>query len=105
MGLSLMPLYTDGMVLQRGEPILLHGKANGKEQVKVTFAGKTATVEYSDMGRWTATLPKMEAGGPYEAVITAGRKTIKLRDIYVGEVWLCSGQSNMEMPSFCNTKR
>lgn len=97
-GLSLMPLYTDGMVLQRGEPILFYGKANGKEQVKVTLAGKTATVEYSDMGRWTATLPKMEAGGPYEAVITAGRKTIKLRDIYVGEVWLCSGQSNMEMP-------
>ena len=64
----------------------------------MTLAGKTATVEYSDMGRWTATLPKMEAGGPYEAVITAGRKTIKLRDIYVGEVWLCSGQSNMEMP-------
>ena len=50
-GLSLMPLYTDGMVLQRGEPILFHGKVNGKEQVKVMFAGKTATVEYSDMGR------------------------------------------------------
>ena len=97
-GLQLSPLYSDGMVLQRNEPIVFHGKANAGEQVKVRFCGQTSVCRASVAGQWTVSFPAQSAGGPYQATVSAGKQQRVIRDIYIGEVWLCSGQSNMEMP-------
>lgn len=95
-GLKMGALYTDGMVMQRREPIIFHGMANAGERVKVHFANSTQTAITAPNGRWQVRFPAMEAGGPFTATVIAksGKKT--LNHIYVGEVWLCSGQSNME---------
>jgi sialate O-acetylesterase len=87
-------LVSDGMVLQARAPIRVWGWASEGETVEVTIHGRHATASARD-GRWSATLPALEPGGPFEMTIT-GRNTIVVRDVLVGEVWLCSGQSNME---------
>ena len=97
-GLSLAPLYTDGMVMQRDVPISFRGLANVGSVVKVTFEGQNQSTTAATDGTWSIRFPAHEAGGPYKAVIIAGKEKLMLRDIYVGEVWLCSGQSNMELP-------
>ncbi|MBD3316065.1 MAG: hypothetical protein GF344_09775, partial [Chitinivibrionales bacterium] len=91
--------FTDNMVIQREKPVTIWGTAPRGEWVKVRFAGKCNTVEAVD-GVWEVTLPEVvEYGGPYEMVITipAASDSIKLGNILVGDVWMCSGQSNMEM--------
>ncbi|KRA42850.1 9-O-acetylesterase [Pseudoxanthomonas sp. Root630] len=94
----LHPLFQDHAVLQREAPIRLWGQAQVGSGVTVTFAGKTTHVRASADGRWKATLPAQAAGGPHTLVVKAGQATQVLRDIQVGDVWLCSGQSNMELP-------
>lgn len=84
----------DYMVLQRDKPIKLWGYADNNENIKVTFAGITQTTTASS-GKWSITFPAMRAGGPY-SIIIAGNNTIELKDILIGDVWICSGQSNME---------
>ncbi|MCK4749666.1 MAG: hypothetical protein KAT15_21575, partial [Bacteroidales bacterium] len=93
-GLSIPDLFSDHMVLQRDEPILIYGKANAGERVTVYFAGNEISVNAAYDGSWHTKFNSMEAGGPFELSVTAGRK-ITIRDILIGEVWLCSGQSNM----------
>lgn len=94
----LHPLFQDHAVLQRDVPIRVWGHAEAGSGVSVTFAGKTATTRAGTDGRWEATLPAQSAGGPHALVVKAGRDTQVVRDVRVGDVWLCSGQSNMELP-------
>nr|WP_311490831.1 GDSL-type esterase/lipase family protein [uncultured Alloprevotella sp.] len=97
-GLQLPPLYTDGMVMQRHEPIVFRGMANAGEQVKVSFCGRTLSCRADAAGQWALTFPAQTAGGPYKATLSAPSRRIVIDHIYIGEVWLCSGQSNMELP-------
>lgn len=83
------------MVLQCDRAVNVWGSAAPGEPVTVTLDGRTARAEAGADGQWRARLPAHAAGGPYDLVI-AGHNTITLHDVLVGEVWLCSGQSNME---------
>lgn len=96
-GLQLPAVYTDGMVLQRDRPLTLRGRANAGEEVRVSLKGQRFTTRATEDGRWTLQLPPHAAGGPYRLDIATKTKALALRDIYFGEVWLCSGQSNMAM--------
>lgn len=93
---TLPALVSDGMVLQADTPVRVWGWAPDGEKVTVTLRGNAVFAE-ARRGRWAVTLPPMAAGGPFEMTI-AGRNTRTIRDIAVGDVWLCSGQSNMELP-------
>jgi sialate O-acetylesterase len=88
-------LCTEGMVLQQKSKVKIWGDADKGEKVAVTFRGKTANAQADDDGRWVAVVETGDAGGPFEMKI-AGNNTIDLKDVLVGEVWVCSGQSNME---------
>jgi len=90
-------LVSNGMVLQRNAPVTIWGWAKVGEQVTVTFRGKTYRATTSPAGEWRISLPAMPAGGPYDMTLAASNQ-LKLSDILVGDVWLCSGQSNMELP-------
>ncbi len=94
--LTLGTPFGDGAVLQRDQPIDVWGWADPGQSVSVTLAGKTATATANPQGRWKAMLPAMPAGGPHELVAT-GPGEIRLQDVWIGEVWICSGQSNMDM--------
>lgn len=89
-------LFCDHMVLQRGVEIPIWGKAWPKESVEVTFNKKSVNVKADASGNWMVKLPKQKAGGPYTLQI-AGDNVIVYNDVFVGDVWLCSGQSNMDM--------
>jgi sialate O-acetylesterase len=93
--IRLPQVFGDHMVLQRDQPIVVWGWADAGERVTVTLAGRTATAVAGAAGEWKVTLPALPAGGPHEMSI-AGKNRVVLSDILVGEVWLCSGQSNME---------
>jgi len=90
-------LVSDGMVLQREQPVRLWGWAKPGEGVTVAFQSKTYRATTSPDGQWRITLPAMKAGGPYELNIKASNE-LSVKDILVGDVWLLSGQSNMETP-------
>ncbi|WP_246073915.1 sialate O-acetylesterase [Hymenobacter jeollabukensis] len=91
-------LVGDHMVLQRGQPLPLWGWADAGEAVTVTWRGQTyAAKTGGPNGRWTVTLPATPAGGPYELTVQ-GQNQLTVRDVLVGDVWLASGQSNMEWP-------
>ena len=91
---KLPALISDGMVLQREQPVKVWGTADAGERVSVTFMKKKYAATADNNGQWNVTLPPMKAGGPYLMQIN----DIKLNDILIGDVWLCSGQSNMELP-------
>ena len=95
-GLTLPVLYGDGMVLQRDEPIMLHGTANAGERVTVMLNGKKQKTVAGTDGQWSVRFPKQKAGGPYTLSFRAQSRSYEFNDVYIGEVWLCSGQSNME---------
>lgn len=92
---SLPSLFSDGMVLQRQKPIRVWGKGENGEGLTVTFRDESvkATVEN---GGWMAVLKPCEAGGPYVLKITSDKSNISFKDVLVGDVWICGGQSNME---------
>lgn len=94
-GLQLSPLFTDGMVLQRDTPLTLRGKADTGERVTVRIAGQQVTTEADGQGNWQVTLQPLSAGTDYQLTISAGTVRRTFRQVAVGEVWLCSGQSNM----------
>ncbi len=95
--LRLPNIFGDGMVLQRAKPVRVWGWAGRGERVTVRFAGETASATADADGRWTLELGALEASAEgRELVVTAGGDTRTLRDILVGDVWLCGGQSNME---------
>ncbi len=86
------------MVLQRDQPLPVWGWAAPGRVVIVEVGPHSARTRTNAEGRWRLTLPRLESGkGPLTMTVKAGDETIRLTDILVGEVWLCSGQSNMEM--------
>ncbi len=87
-------LISDGMVLQRDTKINIWGWASPGEKVTVKFIGKIFHAATDRNGNWKAVLPPVKAGGPYTMEIT-GKNTITIKDILLGDVWFCSGQSNM----------
>ena len=97
---TLHNVFTSNMVLQRRFPVKFSGNAEPGKSVAVHFNGKTVRATAGKNGEWLAEFPPMEAGGPYELIVEGldKSKTIRLTDILLGEVWLCSGQSNMQMP-------
>ncbi|WP_218827757.1 sialate O-acetylesterase [Rubricoccus marinus] len=94
--LQLFPYFASGAVLQREAPIPVWGQAGAGAEVTVTLAGTSATVTADAAGRWRAALPARAAGGPFAMTIASGAQTRTLTDLYVGDVWVASGQSNME---------
>lgn len=94
----LAELFQDHAVLQRDRPIPIWGTARANDEVTVSFNGQKVTVRSDGSGRWTAELPAMPAGGPFELTAqTSSGVEHTIFDVLVGDVWLCSGQSNMEM--------
>jgi sialate O-acetylesterase len=89
-------LFSDNMVLQQGTRVNVWGWADDGEEVQVTFRGKTARTKARD-GRWMVELSRFKAGGP-DTLVVEGRNRVELKNVLVGEVWVCSGQSNMEWP-------
>ena len=87
-------LFSDNMVLQRGIAVPLWGTANEGEKVTVEFNGQKASTTAIN-GKWMLKLNPLKAGGPYSMTIS-GENTITIKNILVGEVWVCGGQSNME---------
>ncbi|MEX0713705.1 MAG: sialate O-acetylesterase [Pirellulales bacterium] len=87
-------LFTPGAVLQRGREVPVWGTAAEGEKVTVRFQGQELSTEAKD-GRWRVTLQPLEAGGPFDLVIS-GENTVEIKDVLVGEVWIASGQSNMQ---------
>lgn len=83
-----------GMVLQRNEPLKIWGWANPGEKVTVSFMKKKHSAKAGTDGKWMVKLDPLAAGGPYTMTIS-GENKIELKDIYLGDVWICSGQSNM----------
>ncbi len=94
--LQLSRLVADGMVLQRDVEVPIRGRAAPGAEVTVTLDGDTVTASAGDSGDWTAILPPRPAGGPFELTVAAGGERMVVRDVMAGDVWLCSGQSNME---------
>jgi len=92
---TLPALLADHMVIQRGSPVHVWGMATPHESVSVAFRGETKATEADDLGRWSVYLSPGEAGGPFELSVKA-TNAITLKDILVGDVWVASGQSNME---------
>lgn len=89
-------IFGDHMVLQQGKSLPVWGKADPGETVTVTLNDKTKSATACSEGRWTVKLPRMDAGGPYELTIEGKDNSLVFSDVLVGEVWLGSGQSNMQ---------
>jgi len=89
-------LFSENMVLQQGLPVPVWGWADEGEVVTVKFRGQQAKVTTKN-GKWIVRLKKLKAGGPDDLTVT-GKNTLSLKNVLVGEVWICSGQSNMEWP-------
>ncbi|MBO5912581.1 MAG: hypothetical protein J6Q76_03820 [Clostridia bacterium] len=93
MSFSLNEIFTNNAVFAHSKPIKVYGKGDG--EIAVTFNGQTLKTT-TENGVWQVTFPKMECGGPYTLTVTDGVKTEKRTDIYVGEVILLCGQSNLQ---------
>src|ERR1041385_2745837 len=92
---KLPALISDHMVLQQGAPVRIWGTADPGEAIQVLFQGQSVATKAAESGKWTAWLKPLTTAGPLEMTI-AGSNTIVIKDVLVGEVWLGSGQSNME---------
>lgn len=90
-------IFSDHAVLQQRKPVPIWGTASPGEKVTVEFRGQKVNTVANDDGEWHVTLKPMSAGGPFQMTVRANN-TIVLHDVLVGEVWICSGQSNMEWP-------
>lgn len=95
-GLRLPQVYSDNMVLQRDCPLEVRGIANAGEEVTVSIAGQKQRAKTGSDGQWCVRLKPMQAGGPHTLTVSAGKTRLHFSNVLVGEVWLCSGQSNME---------
>jgi sialate O-acetylesterase len=91
----LHPLFSDHVVLQRDVPVPVWGWAEPGQRVKVTLAGQSVQTTADAKGKWLAKLGPYPAGGPHVLAV-AGPKDVEVKDVLVGDVWICSGQSNME---------
>ena len=94
--IKLPAIFCNHMVLQRGVEIPIWGTARPGEKISILLNGKTREIIADSAGNWMVKFPKQKDGGPYKLEINGDTK-IALEDVYVGDVWLCSGQSNMDM--------
>lgn len=94
-GLSMSSLYADYIVLQRDVPLDIHGTANTGEKITVEIGGQKASTTADNQGKWSIVLSPMQAAEDLTLTITAGKQRKVFSHVAVGEVWLCSGQSNM----------
>jgi sialate O-acetylesterase len=92
----LATLFADHAVLQRDRPIAVYGRARPGEVVTVTLSGATQRATADGEGRWRVAMPALPAGGPHTLTARTGDRLQNADDVLVGDVWLCSGQSNME---------
>lgn len=95
--IRLPKLISDGVVLQRNEKVKIWGWAAPEESIQLEFKAKKYTAKADENGNWDIQLPTQKAGGPYEMSFK-GTNEIRVKDILFGDVWICSGQSNMELP-------
>jgi sialate O-acetylesterase len=93
---GLPKIFGDNMVLQRDHPVMIWGWASPKEKVMVLFNSQSKTVTTGKDGKWKLSLDPQGAGGPYELIVKGKKNTISYKNVLVGDVWICSGQSNME---------
>ncbi len=93
------PLFSDHMVLQRDKPINVWGWASPGSIVSVEIAGDTVSAKSNETGKWTASVGPLSAGGPHKLKVS-GPEAVEFSDVLVGDVWICSGQSNMEWSVF-----
>ena len=98
--IKLASLLTDNMVLQRNSEVKLWGKADPNQKLNISVGWDKAkfSTTSDEKGEWLVKIKTTQAGGPYSINITSGKEKVLLENILLGEVWLCSGQSNMEMP-------
>ena len=94
--LKLPPLFADHMVLQRDLPLKVWGQAKAGQQLEVELAQSKTNVTADAKGQWLATLKPQAAGGPYQLTISSKEQKISFTDVWLGDVWVASGQSNME---------
>ena len=97
-GFALDPIFADHMVLQRDKHIPIYGRANANDQVEVRFKNRVVRVLADHSGKWKVHFPAMKFGGPYQIEIVTGVHKLQVKDVLIGDVWLCSGQSNMVFP-------
>src|SRR6218665_346040 len=89
-------IFSSHMVLQRNAPVNVWGRALPGEKLTLEFNGQQKITKADKNGRWLTTFSSTDAGGPYMLTVKGKKESIALNDILVGDVWLCSGQSNME---------
>lgn len=99
-GLQLPEIYSDNMVLQHGQSLPLHGTANAGTKITVTIGNQQLNTTADSNGKWQVTLAPLAAKETYTLQITAGKEKRIFKNVVAGEVWLCSGQSNMEFEMF-----
>ncbi len=92
---TLPGVISDNMILQRNAPVRIWGKADPGERVTVTLMRRAASATAGPDGKWSVTLPALPAGGPFDLIVR-GKNTRTVKNVLVGEVWVASGQSNME---------
>ena len=95
--LKFAPIFTDHAVLQREKPVRIFGSCQDGNRVTLHLGDITAVSNPAVNGRWEITLAPLPAGGPHTISITDGTESCEISDIMIGEVWLCGGQSNMEL--------
>lgn len=94
--LQMPGIYSDNMVLQRDEPLLISGIANAGEAIEVEIGNQKKNTITSSNGKWSVILEPLKTGKPYILEISSPNRKLQFKNILAGEVWLCSGQSNME---------
>ncbi|MBX2872363.1 MAG: beta galactosidase jelly roll domain-containing protein [Saprospiraceae bacterium] len=94
--LRLAKVFQDHMVLQRNQPITVWGSSAKRKRISITFNGRTYTTRPDKQGNWSYTLPAMKASGPHLMRISSRKEAVMVSDILIGDLWVCSGQSNME---------
>lgn len=94
--LTVSGIFSDGMVLQRNTAVPVWGMAEPGAMITVAIDDRTITTRADAKGRWRAELQPLAAGGPYELIVEANDQRLSMADVLVGDVWICSGQSNME---------
>lgn len=100
--LRLPSVIGDNMVLQQKSPVALWGWSNPSQKIMITTSwnNKTDSVAATRDAKWKIMVQTPAAGGPYTVRIKAGDDTVALKNVFIGEVWVCSGQSNMEYNSY-----
>jgi len=94
---QIAPVFSDHMVLQRGQPLTVWGWADDGEKITVKFRGQQASTTARN-GKWSLRLRRAKVGGPDIFTVSSPTRTVTFTNVLVGEVWICSGQSNMEWP-------